>query len=687
MYCCNFCGFPGKFHMDGVIVMTTKLQIHSRIANRLFAQDTATNISQALDAMMSQSGGSNLLIQLDAIGQLDRLIHHPSFSLQSLENLLRTLLPVEEFYKEMGGVAGYSEKILSLLKRDQNMAVASHFQYHSPSFIDISKMDAFTQEAIAWGIEALPEMAEMIPLGGAADRLHLVDETTGVELPAAKLKFAGKILLQRLINDIQAREHLYFQIYGKQIVTPIAMMTSFEKNNHDHVIQILEENRWFGRPKESFRIIPQPLVPVVNEKGEWLFTDDLQLVMKPGGHGAIWKLAIDTGIFSWFLSLGRKKALIRQINNPIAGLDHGLLAFLGIGWKKKKKFGFASCPRLLCAAEGVNVLIEKKRKGNDTIVLTNIEYCDFAKFGIEDLPLIEGEPYSRFSSNTNLLFVDLVSIQQAVTESPFPGLLLNLKKGSFMNANGSKEELVLGRLESTMQNIADVFEEEKKETLTPENTFITYNQRHKTISTTKRAFVAGGTLQETPEACFFDFLYAARELLESFCDFTLPQRRSLHEYLEMGPEFVFLYHPALGPLYSIIQRKMQKGNLSIGAELNLEISDLLIDGLSLNGSLRILADRVMGSRDENDRFSYTHELGRCILRNVTVSNQGVDWNQSRPFWKGDFCRLESVEIVLKGNSEFIADGVSFVGSHRFVVEDGVSMRITQLDGRLIVETR
>lgn len=668
------------------MLMATQLQMNDRILKRLSSEETDGLMIQEIKAMISQSDYAPLLHQLDAIGELDRFIHHPLFSLQSMENLLKSLRPVEEFYKEMGGVSGYSKTIFSLLNNHSHASTSSISHYHPPSFLDISKLDSFTQEAISWGIEALPEMAEMIPLGGAADRLHLVDEATGVELPAAKLKFAGKILLERLINDIQAREYLYFQLYGKQITTPIAMMTSFEKNNHDQVIQILEENRWFGRPKESFRIVPQPLVPVVNERGEWLFTDDLKLVMKPGGHGAIWKLAIDAGIFSWFLSLGRTKALVRQINNPIAGLDYGLLAFSGIGWKRNKKFGFASCPRLLRAAEGVNVLIEKEINGKGSIVLTNIEYCDFAKFGIEDLPLLEGGVYSRFSSNTNLLFVDLASIQQAVAECPFPGLLLNLKRGSFINGNGMKDEAVLGRLESTMQNIADVFEEEKNESLTPVNTFITYNQRHKTISTTKRAYVTGGTLQETPESCFFDFLFAARELLESFCHFTLPTRLSLEESLSIGPEFVFLYHPSLGPLYSIIQQKIQRGSLSSGSELNLEISDLLIEGLVLNGSLRIKADRLTGAFDKNGRFSYSHELGRCTLRNVNVFNQGVDWNQSRPFWKGDFCRLEGVEIILKGNSEFVAEGVSLTGSHRFVVEEGVSMRVTQIGEHLIIET-
>lgn len=40
----------------------------------------------------------------------------------------------------------------------------------------------------------------------------------------------------------------------------------------------------------------QPLVPVVSaEDGRWLVTRPLQFMMKPGGHGAIWKLMHDEG--------------------------------------------------------------------------------------------------------------------------------------------------------------------------------------------------------------------------------------------------------------------------------------------------------------------------------------------------------------------------------------------------------
>lgn len=611
--------------------------------------------------------------QLIAIGQFERISRDLQFPEKTFCELLEKLVAVDAFYREMGGIIGYHEKIVSLMQNPKSIKIES-IVYHSPSFIDISEMTDPVLEAVFWGIEAVPDMAEIYPLGGAADRLHLVDEETGMELPAARLLFAGRALFSGLIRDLQAREFLHFKLFGNQAITPIGIMTSKEKDNHLHILQIAEDHQWFGRPKESFRLFVQPLVPVVNQKGQWCLNQLNEPVLKPGGHGAIWKLARDTGVFSWMGKNGRKKALIRQINNPMAGIDHGLLAFTGIGWKKEMKFGFASCPRLLEAAEGMVVLVGSKKEGKNRIALTNVEYCDFAKCGIEDRPLKEGEPYSRFSSNTNILFADLNSLKEAVDQCPYPGLLVNLKGGG---------DEATARLESTMQNIADVFAEEGNEDLQTKKTFVTYNQRKKTISTAKKAYVEGRSLQETPENCFYDLMSNARALLEKECFFELPFEQTLLEMLERGPNFVFLYHPALGPLYSVIKQKLQKGRMGSGSELELEISDLFISNLTLEGSLRILAERPMGHLDEKGVLRYSNNTGRCFLKNVSVCNQGVDWEKSRPFWRGKFKREESLEIVLKGRSELVAENVFFQGARRIEVEDGVRLTLKQQDEQIV----
>lgn len=59
---------------------------------------------------------------------------------------------------------------------------------------------------------------------------------------------------------MQARENLYFKKYGVQHVTPVVIMTSHAKKNHEMVVSLLESYNWFGRSKEMFRCAPNDTV-------------------------------------------------------------------------------------------------------------------------------------------------------------------------------------------------------------------------------------------------------------------------------------------------------------------------------------------------------------------------------------------------------------------------------------------
>lgn len=65
------------------------------------------------------------------------------------------------------------------------------------------------------------------------------------------------------------------------------------------------------------RLFKQPLVPMVSaEDGSWLLSGPLRPLMKPGGHGVIWKLMLDEGIFDWLSHRDREAAIVRQIRYP-----------------------------------------------------------------------------------------------------------------------------------------------------------------------------------------------------------------------------------------------------------------------------------------------------------------------------------------------------------------------------------
>jgi UTP---glucose-1-phosphate uridylyltransferase len=601
-----------------------------------------------------------ILKSLIAIGQVN-----DSLDLERLTPMLEDLLPTQDFYKEMGGVVGYHYTMLTLLFAEQEGS-EPEVVYHPPPGTDLSSLNESVREWILEGIVSLPLLAEMYPVGGAGDRLKFCDPESGLPLPAAMLPFSGYTLLERLIRDVQAREYLYFKLFGEQVITPIALMTSHEKDNHRLIVKLCEDKKWFGRPKELFHIFCQPLVPTMDENGQWCLNGKRKWLMKPGGHGVIWKVAQGAKVFEWMKELGRQKILVRQINNPIAGTDHGLLSFCGVGFRGNKAFGFASCPRQVGSAEGMNVLVEKKEGALSHYRLTNIEYCDFAKVSIADVPVAKGSPYSQFPSNTNILFADIGAVEQAILQCPIPGMLVNLKTMSFVTEEGKVEEKKVARLESMMQNLADYFDVLSSPTsFHPEialRTYLTYNDRKKTISTIKKLFSEEQSLLETPEGCARDFFYNAHDLLTTYCKVQVPAKEG---YDPLNPPFSFHYHPALGPLYSIIGQKIKGGVFNLYSELKLEITELYMENLHLLGAFHIVADRVMGETLENGILHYSDRTGSAFLRNVVIENTNGP-----------------CEIILHGDAEFVAENVTIRGAMRIEVEAGTRLIAFEENGVL-----
>lgn len=607
--------------------------------------------------------------EIFAIGQGKRIFGEMDEEcLHRLRPLLEDLLSLESFYQDFGGIIGYQHLVLCLLSETKEEGVMT---LTPPEGIDVSQTTPDVYEAILEGLKHQGEMGELYPVGGAADRLQLKDEKTEEGLPAARLIFLGKPLLEGVIADLQAREYLAYKLFGKQIITPIGMMTSNINRNHEHIRSICIQNRWFGRPKSAFKFFKQPSVPTFTKNGEWCLQKPLKLLLKPGGHGMLWKLLKQGKVFNWFKELGIKKTLVRQINNPMAAIDYGLLAFLGIGHYKDKSFGFASCPRLVNAQEGMNVIKEIEGKK----VLTNVEYCDFEKCGIKDKPAEEGGKYSAFPSNTNILFADIDAVEKATKELPNPGLLVNFRKAHHYHAGEEKEEIA--RLETTMQNIADAFD--------AKDSYLTFNARRKTISTTKRKSSTKGKMLETPEGCYFDYMLNAKELLETHCQMKLPPFPNEKTFTQEGPSFLFSYHPSLGPLYSIIGQKVRGGTLSDGSELQLEIADLDLENLMLDGSLLIHATDPMGHLDKGI-LNYSHQSGRCHLKNVSVLNEGIDWEEDHLFWKHEVKRQAALKIVLHGHSEFYAQDLTIKGDLTLEVPHGMRMYAEKKNGRVIFIT-
>jgi len=644
---------------------TSQFLESSPLLKRLLLQSDNKN-SFVVKGLLAIGQGPIIFQDLDRIEDLN----------EAWNKFLGLLSDMENFYDMIGGVVGYHLTMLKLIDACQHKTLLESHEgvsFQEPEGLKIFQDTPEARKAVRWGIDHLREMAEIYPVGGAGDRLNLQDEKTGELLPAAQLQFCGRTLLEGLIRDLQGREFLYYKLFGRQLVTPIALMTSYEKNNHQRVSRICESLEWFGRSKKSFHFFIQPLVPMLTIEGDWAMQAPLKPILKPGGHGVIWKLAEDQGIFKWFESLQRHKAIVRQINNPVAGIDNGLLALAGLGCHKKKDFGFASCYRLLNTAEGMDVLREKQVSGGYEYCITNVEYTEFEKFGIADAPVQQGSPYSHFPSNTNILFADLKAIREAVKVCPIPGKLINMKtKVSCYQSSGMVEKQA-GRLESIMQNIADHIVDHCPKRLGPGEhndlrTFLTFNKRSKTLSVAKQAYESGKSIVGTPEGCFYELMENYRDLLVNYCRMDVPPLNDEKEYMDEGSSFVVLFHPALGGVYSVISQKIHGGKLAKWAEWVMEVAEAEVVNLNLEGSLLIEADNIMGKKNSEGLLTFDNsQTGKCTLINVTVKNKGIDRSFKQASWKRQVHRSESLRITLHGNAEFFAENVILEGDMYFDV--------------------
>jgi hypothetical protein len=669
-------------------IMAERLQL---LKERLQQKDTAENRFSILEQTPEyqsflianrwlQKMNSSLPISAKAalaavvvLGQEQRIFGEGSIAEEekiAWDAMVRHLSEADEFYGTLGGLVGYHYTFTQLCEKELLSApihdeIAS---FHMPFAYSVSD-EKLADEAIVCGLKNLEQLGEIYVVGGAAERLHFAD-ISGKPLPAAHYPFEGKTLLQGLICDLQALEFLYFLLENKICITPLAMMTS-SKENDDAIKEACMASEWFNRPPGSIQLFCQPMAPVISEEGCWMADGKFQPALRPGGHGVLWKLAEKRGVLDWFKQLKRRKLLIRQINNPLGGIDSGILSFIGVGFKYNKEFGLITCPRMEGAAEGVIALAAIEKEGKTLYFHSNIEYTRWKKRKSE-------RPSDDLPANTNILFVDISAVEKAVEKIPFPGLLINLKaKYEEVDAEGTLYTVRAGRLESTMQNISDAIVTEGSESFEALDqkamkSFVVTNRREKTLSVAKKAFKDASENFETPQRAFYDLLAARYELLQK-CHFSLPKQRDLGSYFAEGPSFVFSYHPALGPLFSIIAEKLYGGKIAEGSELKLEISELYVENLDLSGSLLVIAKCPMGhleAAEKGSQLKYNRYGGYCSLRNVTIKNKGYDKKTHREFWKGTISRVEHVEIVLEGFSEFIAENVEFEGSYRIDVPDG-----------------
>jgi hypothetical protein len=235
-----------------------------------------------------------------------------------------------------------------------------------------------------------------------------------------------------------------------------------------------------------------------------------------------------------------------------------------------------------------------------------------------------------------------------------------------------------------MQNIADSIVDQFPSQLSihPDRQlrcYTTYGKREQVISVTKNPYIKGKKALETPEGCFYDQQKNSHDLFRHYCQMELPEFISLEEFLKNGPPFIIRYHPALGPMYDVIAQKIRKGALSPQSYLSLQLAEVDIQDLQLDGSLTIMAQDPLGHKNNESLIQYSHQNGKCELHHVRVVNYGINLKAKNSYWKNVIKHNEQMVIILHGNAEFFADHVTFEGPVHIEVPSGTRLEVTMVD--------
>lgn len=354
--------------------------------------------------------GQGHIFEVFSNGKLDQL---------RWQSLMLWLDEIDQFFLPIGGLKGLEKKITEMLYHEAEIPFEA-YPY-------IPKKPDFDENNFKKGISYQKNLIEVVVLGGAAERLNFKDEVTQEPLPAFLYPFMGKTLLEWIILDIQSKERLMEELFGESELTPIVLMTSVSKNNKKLLLSFLEEKKFFDRPKSSFFLLEQPLVPYVDRQGKWCL-DELQNIQKaPCGHGAVWKLLHDSKELESVIK-EKTHVLVRQINNPVLSFFDTLPLFVQTTLDSPAELALLVTDTLPGAKEGKIIL---KKNGR----FTNLEY-------------IHNEVSDLFGfANVNAILMKVDVLNSSVFQNPFPGFLLNFK---------GKER---ARPEMSMQNIVDSIED------------------------------------------------------------------------------------------------------------------------------------------------------------------------------------------------------------------------------------
>ncbi|NNM42770.1 MAG: hypothetical protein HKM07_00305 [Chlamydiae bacterium] len=142
--------------------------------------------------------------------------------------------------------------------------------------------------------------------GGQASRLRA--EFPKALYPVTLIR--NKTLLQLLLEKVKAAS-----IEAECDLCIAIMVSPFNRQEIQHY---LEENHFFGLKKEQVTLFCQDVLPLLDEKGNWILEEPGKILEGPDGNGKALQLFMENGLGASWLQKGITDVNVIFIDNPLA---------------------------------------------------------------------------------------------------------------------------------------------------------------------------------------------------------------------------------------------------------------------------------------------------------------------------------------------------------------------------------
>jgi len=163
----------------------------------------------------------------------------------------------------------------------------------------------------------------------------------------------------------------FLMAYQKRVGTEskilLSIMTS--DDTHDRTVQLLEENNYYGMPKDQISFMKQEKIPAMtNSKAHFAQKPgSLEIETKPHGHGDIHTLIHHSGNSKKWLEQGKRWVCFFQDTNPL--IFRSFPALLGVSRKQNLEANFVGVPRKVGEAADVFVIGHKEGEKDKTFII------------------------------------------------------------------------------------------------------------------------------------------------------------------------------------------------------------------------------------------------------------------------------------------------------------------------------